>query len=352
MGPVGDIGSAIVNLPVDADWLGEETEDVIAPDLPIIDAHHHLWDRPGSRYLPPDYLSDIGTGHRVIGTVYVENNGGYRSSGPLSLRPVGETEIMAAIADGWQDGTEAAAGMNLGIVGYADLLQGEDVAAVLQAHAAVGRGRFRGVRQVTAWTADPAAQVPQQGPRRAIGPGMLGDPRFRAGFACLGNAGLRFDAWLFHPQLPELAALARRFPETTIIVDHLGGPLRVGPYAGHRDEAHAEWLAHMTDLAACPNVVVKLGGLGQQLLGFAFRDRAGPAGSRELAGLWRPFVEPCIERFGAERCMFESNFPVDKAYFGYRTLWNAFKLLVTGASESERQALFSRTARQVYDLPC
>ena len=344
------IGAAIINLPVDHHWLGVDEEEMIDPELPIIDAHHHLWDRPGSRYMPPDFLADAASGHRIVGSVLVENNAGYRSSGPAALMPVGETEIMAAIGEGWQDGSAAAAGLNAGIVGYADLFLGSDVRAVLDAHAHAGRGRFRGVRQVTAWGPDPAVQVPQQGPRRPISAGMLADPAFRAGFACLAPAGLRFDAWLFHPQLTELLDLARAFPETIIVVDHLGGPLRVGPYRGRGDEAHAEWLAQMAMLAGCPNVRVKLGGLGQQLLGFAFRDRPRPPGSAELATLWRPFVEPCIQAFGAERCMFESNFPVDKAYFGYCTLWNAFKRLASGASVAEREALFAGCARRTYDL--
>jgi predicted TIM-barrel fold metal-dependent hydrolase len=179
---------------------------------------------------------------------------------------------------------------------------------------------------------------------------MLADRRFREGFGCLAPLGLSFDAWLYHPQLPELADLARAFPGTTIVVNHVGGPIRVGPYAGRRDEAFAEWAASVADLARCPNVAMKIGGLGMRLLGFAFRDRAAPPGSAELAELWRPYVERCIESFGAERCMFESNFPVDKAYYGYRACWNAFKRLAAGASDDEKHALFAGTATRTYRL--
>jgi predicted TIM-barrel fold metal-dependent hydrolase len=347
--PAPDIGADTINLPIDHEWLALYDEEVLEPDLPIVDAHHHLWDRPGSRYMPPDLLADATGGHNVVASVYVENNAFYRSFGPVELRPVGETEVIATIGAG-PGGNPAGPRLNAAIVGYADLLQGAAAGGVLEAHVAAGQGRFRGVRQVTAWDEARSVQTPQHGPRRPLSAGMMKAAAFREGFACLAQMGLSFDAWLYHPQLEELVELAGSFPDTRIVLNHIGGPVRVGPYRGKEEAAFAQWAASMERLARCPNVSVKIGGLGMRLLGFGFRNRPRPPSSADLAESWRPFVEHCIDHFGTRRCMFESNFPVDKAYFSYRVLWNAFKLLTVSATPTERRDLFYGTAARIYGL--
>ncbi|MBI3993619.1 MAG: amidohydrolase family protein, partial [Candidatus Lambdaproteobacteria bacterium] len=180
--------------------------------------------------------------------------------------------------------------------------------------------------------------------------GLMAEARFRAGFAKLRTHGLTFDAWLFHPQLPELTALARAFPEQPIVLNHVGGPLGVGPHAGRREEIFPVWRASVRELARCPNVYVKLGGLGMRIIGYDFHIRPRPPGSQELAGLWRPYIETCIEAFTPRRAMFESNFPVDKVSYGYRVCWNAFKRLAAGASMQDKALLFHDTAAAFYRL--
>ncbi len=328
-----------------ADWLAlQAPEPILEPERPIVDPHGHLWDHPANRYLLPELLADTGSGHRVIATVYVDCLSGYRTEGPPALRPVGETEFAAAIAE-----QAAAAGSTracAGIVGFADLTLGAAVREVLQAHLDAGRGRFRGIRHAAAWDASPDIHNAHTHPP----PRLYADAAFRAGFAQLGAMGLSFEAWQFHPQLPEVTALAQAFPETTIVLNHCGGVLGIGPYAGQQDAVFAQWRADLAALARCPNVHVKLGGLGMRTGPFDFHRRARPPTSGELAEAWRPWIETCIEAFGAERCLFESNFPVDKLSTGYAVLWNAFKRLAAGASETEKTALFSATAQRVYRL--
>jgi predicted TIM-barrel fold metal-dependent hydrolase len=264
---------------------------------------------------------------------------------------VGETEFVAGVAAMSASGRYGPARACAGIVGYADLRRGDRAQAVLEAHLAAGGGRFRGVRQITARDAAAHAHYGQPpGTLLDHPPGLLADPAFRAGFARLAPLGLSFDAWLLHPQLPELTALARAFPDTAIVLDHAGTPLGVGAYAGRRDAVFAAWAAGLRELATCPNVCVKLGGLGMSLLGFGFEEAADPPSSEDLAAAWRPYVETAIVAFGADRCMFESNFPVDKAAYGYAVFWNACKRLAQGASAAEQRALFRGTAARVYRL--
>jgi predicted TIM-barrel fold metal-dependent hydrolase len=325
-------------------WLVQHEEAVLDPALPIIDPHHHLWGMPGSRYFLDELLEDLDSGHDIAATVFVQCYWAYREAGPEALRPVGETEFVAGIA------REAARrGVTpkvcAGIVGFADLRLGAAVDAVLEAHVAAAEGRFRGIRQVTARHEEFIASVAARPPAR-----ILADPQFRAGYARLAAYGLSFDAWLYHTQLAELADLAAAFPETPVIVNHVGGPLGIGPYQGRGDEVFAAWRADIRRLAACPNVAIKLGGLAMLVAGFGFHERPRPPASEELATAWRPIIEACIEAFGPARCMFESNFPVDKAMCSHRVLWNAFKRLAAGASASERAALFHDTAARVYRL--
>ncbi|MGF7172987.1 amidohydrolase family protein [Azospirillum doebereinerae] len=341
-------GTHAVILPsADPGWLALRQEAILEPDLPIIDPHHHLWDAPRSpRYLAEELERDARAGHNVIGTIFTDCSEGYRTDGPENLRPVGETEFVTAIADRVAVGAYQPAGLCAGIIGYADLREGAGVRAVLEAHIAAGKGRFKGIRQSTAWDPNPEIRTTIRTPPE----GLLRDPTLRAGFACLAPLGLTFDSWVYHHQLGDVADLAAAFPETTIILDHVGGPIGIGPYAGRRDEVFAQWKAGILEVARRPNVSVKLGGLAMRLGGFGFHERPVPPSSEDLAAAWRPYVETCIEAFGPDRAMFESNFPVDQLSCGYAVLWNGFKRLASGASDSEKAALFSRTAARVYGI--
>lgn len=333
--------------PPDEAWLARApAEPILDPDLPIIDAHHHLWERAGHRYLLHEFLDDVRRGHRVVATVFVECDAMYRRRGPEAMRPVGETEFVAGQAAMSDSGLHGETRVAAGIVGFADLTLGDRVEPVLEAHLRAGGGRFRGVRHSAAWDASDVIG----NSRTATGPHLLRQADFRAGVARLTALGLSLDAWAFHPQLADVVDLARAAPDPTIIAGHVGGPLGYGPYAGKRDEVFAAWRAGIAELAACDNVVMKLGGMMMRLAALDYRTRAAPPSSAELAACWRPYLEICIERFGADRCMFESNFPVEKMGIGWLALWNAFKLIAADASPTEKLALFSGTARRVYRL--
>jgi predicted TIM-barrel fold metal-dependent hydrolase len=333
-------------LPVRQEWLDRRAEPILEPELPIVDPHHHLWDRPGWRYLLDELLADTSSGHNIVATVYVQARAMYRATGPEEMRPVGETEFINGVAAMSASGIYGKTRHCAGIVGHADLTLGSRVEPVLAAHIRAGGDRFRGIRHITAWDADASVRNPAYSPPR----GLLGDKSFREGFAVLGRLGLSFDAWLYHPQIGELADLARAFPATKIVLNHVGGPIGIGAYAGKRDEAFAVWAASIEALAACPNVCVKLGGLGMRLGGFGFHEQPEPPSSEALAAAWRPYVETCIAAFGASRCMFESNFPVDKGSYSYPVFWNACKLLAKGANRTEKADLFAGTAARFYGL--
>jgi L-fuconolactonase len=333
--------------PPDEAWLARQSpEPILDPDLPIIDPHHHLWDRPQHRYLLDAFLADVRTGHHIVATVFEECHSMYRASGPEELRPVGETEFVAGLAAMSASGLYGPTRVAAGIVGFADLTLGDRVEPVLEAHLRASGGRFRGVRHSAGWDASPVIG----NSRTATGPHVLLQSDFRAGLARLTALGLSLDAWVYHPQLDDVIDLARAFPTTPIILCHVGGPLGYGPYAGKGDEVFAAWHTKITILATCENVVVKLGGMLNRLAAYDFRALPAPVSSAELAVYWRPYMETCIERFGADRCMFESNFPVEKMGVGWVTLWNAFKRIAEGASAAEKLALFSGTARRVYRL--
>ncbi|HTH80790.1 MAG TPA: amidohydrolase family protein [Ramlibacter sp.] len=333
---------------IDEAWLERRTEDVIDADRPIVDPHHHLWDRPHHTYQLPQLLQDLGSGHNVRGTVFVECTSMYRKEGDARFAPVGEVEfangIAAACASGYYGPVRAAAG----IVGTVDMMQGAAAREVLEACKARAPDRFRGIRHRTAWDADHEVHAV---PGKAT-PSQMRDAKFREGFAQLAPLGLTFDAWCFHPQLPELIELVDAHPDTRVIVNHVGGLAGTGVYRTRQGDAFRAWAGDMRALAQRPNVFVKLGGLGMRLSGFDhFFDRDQPATSEELAQAWKPAVETCIEAFGANRAMFESNFPVDKACCTYRTLWNAFKRLAANCSDSEKADLFAGTAIRAYRLP-
>jgi predicted TIM-barrel fold metal-dependent hydrolase len=333
-------------LPVREEWLQRRREEILDPLLAIVDAHHHFYDRPGWSYLDKDYLADVRSGHAVRASVYMQALTRYRSTGPEALKPVGETDYVAEATDRLAATDPGAPRMAAGIVGYADLRLGSAVRDVLEAHIDAGRGRFRGIRHLTAWDADATLA----NPLTAAPAGLLLDPAYRRGLAALAPLGLSYDAWLFFPQLPELIATAKALPETTIVVDHCGGVVRIGAYRDRRDEVFAPWRAAMRELARLPNVHVKLGGLGMRINGFDFDKADRPPSSQRLADTWKPWIETCIDAFGVGRCMFESNFPVDKGSYSYALVWNAFKRLTAGYGASEREALFAGTATRVYRL--
>ncbi|SDB71139.1 amidohydrolase family protein [Belnapia rosea] len=332
--------------PVREDWLARHAEEPLDPALPIVDPHHHLWDRPGWRYLLPELLADTGQGHTIIATVFVQCRAMHRADGPEAMQPIGETEFANGVAAMSASGLYGPIRACAGIVSHANLTLGAAVRPVLEAHIAAGNGRFRGIRHITSWDADESLITPGY----ATPGDILYREEFRAGFAQLAPLGLSFDAWLYHPQIPDLTALARAFPETPIVLDHVGGPLGIKAYAGKRDAVFAEWRAAMAELATCPNVSVKLGGLGMRINGFGFEERVEPPDSDTLAAAWKPYINSTIELFGAARCMFESNFPVDKGSYSYGVFWNACKKLAAGASAEERHALFSGTASRFYRL--
>lgn len=322
-----------------------EPEEVLEPDLPIIDPHHHLWDRPPQRYLLDEFLADIDTGHNIVATVFVECTAMWRASGPEEMKPVGETEFVNGIAAMSASGTYGSAIVNAGIVSYADLRLGDHVEPVLEAHIALGGGRMRAIR-------NRAQYEPLIGNRGTLVPpkDLLKSDEFRKGIRKLTEAGLIYDSLQYHPQIPDVADLARAIPEATIVLEHIGGVIGVGAFAERRREVFTEWRRDMADLADCANVFVKIGGLGMPLSGFGFNSREVPASSEELASAWKPYVETCIELFGVDRCMFESNFPPDKQTCSYPVLWNAFKRIVRNYSRDEKERLFAGTARQVYQI--
>jgi len=328
------------------DWLAQRKEEVLDSARPIVDPHHHLWDRGGQRYLIEEMVADIGSGHNIIATVYVEARSMYRAGGPEALRPVGEVEFVNGVAAMSASGGYGSPAISAGIVGHANLLLGDGARAVLEAEIAAGGGRFRGIRHSSAWDAD--AEVAGMYATRPKG--LLLDATFRKGFACLKPLGLSFDAWLFHPQIGDLTDLARAFPDTRIVLDHCGGPIGIGGYANRREEIFPLWKASIQTIAKCPNVVVKLGGLAMRLLGYDFHERAMPPSSEQAAAAWRPYIETCIEAFGPDRAMFESNFPPDKGQCSYQVIFNAFKRIAAQYSEAEKTALFSKTATDFYRL--
>lgn len=335
--------------PPNEEWLARaEPEAVLEPDMPIVDAHLHLWDLGGARYFIEEYARDVAAcGHNIEASVFIECFMMYRNTGPEHLKYVGETEFavgMAAMAD---SGKYTHSRVAQGIVGYADLMLGDRTREVIEAHVEAGNGRFRGVRQRAKWDADPVVK----GKYCADRPNLYLDAEFGKGIDVLTSLGLSFDASIFHPQIPDVTALARAHPDANIVLIHSGSPVGHSSYAGKEAENHAVWLAGMKELAMCPNVSVKLGGILMNIANFDFTTAKAPPTSRQLADMWRPYIEPCIELFGAQRCMVSSNFPVDKAGFGYGTVWNMFKHLTAGCSESEKRMVFSGTARRVYRLP-
>ena len=330
--------------PVRTDWLARRSEAILEPDLPIVDPHHHLWVRPNYSYLFPDLLADIGSGHKIHATMFEQAASMYRADGPEELKSLGETEFVCGVAAMSDSGKFGPTRCIAGMVGYVDLRLGSRAKGLLERHIAVSDGRIRGVRNSSTWSDDPTLK-----PFASTAPkGLLLDKSFREGFAALVALDLTFDAWMFQTQLTDVIDLARAFPQARIVLNHVGGPLAVGPYAGKRDDAFKTWRDSIKEIAGFPNTYVKLGGLAMKMPGFDFAEKAEPPSSQDLATAWRPYIETCIAAFGPQRSMFESNFPVDKGSCSYQVLWNAFKRIAAGHSADEKTALFSGAAKKAY----
>jgi predicted TIM-barrel fold metal-dependent hydrolase len=333
---------------LDDERLAAAAEPALEPDLPIIDPHHHLWDFPSHRYLLEEILADTGSGHNIEQTVFIECAVFYRPDVGKDMRYVGEVEFVNGISAMSASGRYGPTKVAAGIVGRADLTNGARVEEVLVAQIAAGCGRFKGIRHAAGW----------EDKTREIHNSHTNPPEhlyrdhadFREGFAVLGKLGLTFDAWLYHTQLPDLIDLARAFPDQPIVLNHVGGPMGLGWYGERRADEFEAWRKSVVELAGCANVTMKVGGMGMKLNGFGFEAREKAPSSDELADAWRPYVETCIDAYGAERCMFESNFPVDKISGSYGNYWNAFKKLSSGASADEKANLFKETARKFYTL--
>lgn len=330
------------------EWLSRAVpEPALEPDLPIVDTHVHFWHRPSHRYFVEEFAQDLAnSGHMVEATVFVEAGAMYRADGPEHLRSVGETEFAVGMAALGASGKYTTCRTAAGIVAYTDLTLGGRTRETLEAHLAAANGRLRGVRQRSKWDDDPVVRSTISANR----PGVLLEPEFGKGLDLLTSMGLSYDASIYHPQISEVTALARAHPDANIVVIHSASPVGYASYAGKDAENHATWLAAMKELAKCPNVSVKMGGLLMCLGNFDFTTAEAPPTSERLAELWRPYIEPCIELFGADRCMAQSNFPVDKAGFSYGIVWNMFKRITAGCSADEKRMIYSDTAKRVYRL--
>ena len=333
------------------DWLELTQEETLEPDLPICDPHHHFWDLrperiPYQRYLLHELAADINAGHNVRSTVFIEARAMYRADGPEEVRSVGEVEFVQGMAAASATGLYGPGRAAASIIGHANLNLGAAVEPVLEALQAASPNRFRGIRHSVTW--DPHPEIDNTAAHNM--PGQLASDNYRAGARVLARMGLSLEGWLYFPQLPELADFAKAVPDLTIILNHIGGLLRVGPYSGREEEVMGIWKSGIAAVAACPNVVVKLGGVGMPRTGFDWHTRARPIGSEELAEAMAPLMDYCIEQFGPSRCMFESNFPVDKVSYSHHVLFNAFKRLSSGYSTAERADMFHDTATRAYRI--
>ena len=327
-------------------WTRLYREEPLEPELPIIDAHHHMWDDQRGRYALNEYVQDIeSSGHNILATVFVQAGSMYRADGPDALKPVGEVEWVNGIAAMSASGRYGRTRVCAGIVGHADLTRGADVQPVLEALVAAGNGRLRGIRHGVAWDSGGARSGRNPMPRY-----LMLDPKFRQGFAVLQSLGLSYDAWQFYPQLADLVDLLREYPESTVVMNHLGGILGIPPHDGRRAEVFEIWRGHLRELAQFPNFNIKVGGLGMLYSGWDFHLQDMPPSSQALCAKWRPYVEACIEVLGPAKCMMEASFPADKQSCGYGVAWNTLKRITHGYSASEKAALYRDTAARVYRL--
>ena len=333
------------------DWLALTPEETLEPDLPICDPHHHFWDYltqriPFQRYLLHELSDDMNSGHNVRSTVFVEARSMYRIDGPDEMKPVGEVEFVQGLAAAGATGLYGPGRAAAAIVGHADLNLGDGVKPVLEALQAASPNRFRGIRHTVTWDDNPDVE---NTPAHKI-KGQMSSDSFRAGAKVLAGMGHSLEGWMFFTQLEELAEFAKAVPDLIIILCHVGGLMGTGPYAGHIEEVKATWSKGIAAAAQQPNIYMKIGGIGMPSVGFDWHTRDVPIGSEELASNMAPIVNYCIEQFGPSRCMFESNFPVDKVSYSYNVMYNAFKRITKDHSASERADMFHDVAARVYRI--
>lgn len=330
--------------PQTQEWLDQVEEDILDPDRRIVDPHHHLSERYGSRYLLDEFWADTGGGHNVVKTVYIQCRSKYREDGPEHLRCLGETEFVAEQArqSAGHDGKSEI----VAIIPFADLRLGADVAELLDLHEELANGRLRGIRHALAYAEHPD-ELFTPGPFEK---GLALREDFREGVRLLGKRNLTYESWHYHYQNREFADLARAVPDTQMILDHFGTPLGVGSYASHREEIYEQWKKDIEDIASCENVVAKLGGLAMPDNGFGWDEQAIPPTSDQFVEAQRRYYMHTIDCFGPERCMFESNFPVDRRSLSYAVLYNAFKKIAAEFSDAEQDAMFSGTAERIYNI--
>lgn len=333
-------------MPISQMWIDQTTELTLETELPICDPHHHFWDYPKSRYLLDEFRADINSGHNIKSTVFVECLSMYDETDSAALAPVGETRFVEEIAASNERATSVGTRVAAGIVSHANLRLGKAVDETLQAHRLASPTRFCGIRHSASWDPSDAVRNSHSNPP----PQLYLDKKFREGFACLANHDVVFDSWLYHSQLPDLIDLAQEFPKQTIVLDHVGGPLGIGPYANKQKEVFSQWQKSIVALAESKNVVVKLGGLGMAINGFNWHKQKLPPTSKQLAEVNKPYILSCIDAFGVSRCMFESNFPVDKVSASYNILWNSFKRITKDFSQDEKAKLYHDNATRIYRL--
>jgi len=315
---------------------------ILEKELEICDAHHHIWDFPTSKYLADELLEDFVSGHNVTSSVYMECGHAYDTSLPKHLASTGETKFIENFAEEILKRTNGDVAACKAIVSYTDLCLGSRTQESLEAHLAASN-RFCGVRHATGWDADKNIRNAHTKPTE----GLMLTKEFSNGIRALTKLNLSFDAWLYHPQILEFATLAKNHPNQIMVLDHVGGPLGIGRYAGARKLVYEQWKKNISLLATQENVYVKLGGLAMSITGMV-NKRLPNIDTIQLAALTAPYYLHVIDKFGAERCIFESNFPVDKVGVSYSTLWNSFKYITQSFSPSEKLALFKGTAEKIY----
>ena len=332
-------------MPINEKWLAKVEEDTLEPQLKICDPHHHLWQHPNNTYLAEEFLQDINSGHKISSTVFVECMSSYYKDSSKALAPVGETKFIEELAER-NVKNRSRTDIAKAIVGFADLLLGDAVEKVLDAHLEESPYRFKGIRHACGWDSSDQIRNSHTNPKRFL----YLDETFQKGFAKLFDYGFTFDAWLYHPQHQDLITLAKSFPNQIIIVDHVGGPLGIGPYQNKQQSVFQCWKKTISQLAECENIFMKLGGLSMATSGFEWHKKNKPPTSLQLAEATAPYLNFCIEKFGTKRCMFESNFPVDKISCSYNILWNSFKRITGSFSIDEKRDLFHDVAVKIYDI--
>jgi len=338
------------HLPVRQEWLNQHIEDPISPNIPIIDPHHHLWDVGFGRYYIEELLEDINSsGHNILSTVYIMSSSNtkiYSKDGLEEFKPL--TEIEFATSEGKRADLipNNKVKVNASIVGSVDLTYGNKLQPVLEKAVNISEGRLKGIRMLLASHIDP--RISSGAVKSDLG--LMLHPNFIEGAKCIQNANLSLDFWIYHTQLNEMEKIARSLPDLTIILNHIGGPIHLGEYEGKQAATHREWRSAMMRLSRIPNINVKLGGLGMAVNGAKFHNNKFPPNSVQLSDVWKPWIYETIDMFGFDRCMFESNFPVDKGSCSYGALWNAFKILAKDMSDDEINKLFSKNAAKIYKI--